>query len=988
MGIRPTKDFFVSYTSSDRSWAEWVAWQLEEAGYTTVIQAWDSRPGKNFVLWMSETATRASRTIAILSQDYLDAPYAQSEWAAAFRLDPRGEKGTLIPVRVEDCDVTGLLPTITYIDLVGMEEPGAKKVLLNGVKLRRAKPIEQPRFPRASKRSISIEPEYPGFSLGRSVIKGLRSFEFEDAEIFTRLQREHVLRECLETITHADFRFGFLYGESGCGKSSFLQAGIWPMVNNHSESHHCIYVKFTDLDPFETIRAAVCDQTEICRDDADDLNLRAILQKGIEAHNKSFVLLFDQFEQFFIHHQQKAQRESFTAAMAEWYRQDAALPVHILLCIQSGFVDRLFELQEAMGYTLGPQDAFRLEKFTPVEATEIFQVMAEIEGLAFDRHFVERMTAEELADRGDGLISPVDIQILAWMIQGQERGSGFNKAVYRKVGGIEGLLQNFLSRAMASIVPEARKEVAVKVMLALVDLDRNVRAGVLTVSEVYQRLRHQVSKGEIQASLDWLGQSKVRLVTSHKRHDTRGYELVHERLIPALRRLAGKELTTVEQANLLLTQRVNEWLVNNRSSRFLLSFRDFLAVSKQRPYLEWGNRKKQKQELLRRSQTRLLRRGGTVALSLSFIITLSVFGLKKWERERTLAAKYAQLIGDKLALVHGTIERRFGQAERDMLLYRAQYKSWASSAMIGNAASDSDVRELVARANAFFVPLIARHSSLSSLMVARGGGFEYLLFQDPDCKTIFSPPCTHYNRIVQQVDGPAVRIFFDGELEQRWDTLNVGDEDERHRVWRGYNVTTRRWFLGAPESEEDRVSWTNPYLFFVTREPGITGSVTKNVQGEPLVIAFDYLLGDLSEYTIDTSISGAGTSGIAFVATDSGHVVGLPRDQLFLNENLASDRQKIRQFFSRVDQEKRRSVGADRPLDALAELPRVEDLKGLVSVDPSVLARAFEMCQKSGNERVASFVYGGKRYWTRARTLKLSEFELLIIGVVWEVDVG
>jgi TIR domain len=25
--------FFVSYTSADRTWAEWVAWQLEQAGY-------------------------------------------------------------------------------------------------------------------------------------------------------------------------------------------------------------------------------------------------------------------------------------------------------------------------------------------------------------------------------------------------------------------------------------------------------------------------------------------------------------------------------------------------------------------------------------------------------------------------------------------------------------------------------------------------------------------------------------------------------------------------------------------------------------------------------------------------------------------------------------------------------------------------------------------------------------------------------------------
>jgi hypothetical protein len=26
-------DFFISYTSADRAWAEWIAWQLEAEGY-------------------------------------------------------------------------------------------------------------------------------------------------------------------------------------------------------------------------------------------------------------------------------------------------------------------------------------------------------------------------------------------------------------------------------------------------------------------------------------------------------------------------------------------------------------------------------------------------------------------------------------------------------------------------------------------------------------------------------------------------------------------------------------------------------------------------------------------------------------------------------------------------------------------------------------------------------------------------------------------
>ena len=48
------KDFFISYNRADKSWAVWIAWQLEDAGYATAIQVWDFRPGSNFVLEMQQ----------------------------------------------------------------------------------------------------------------------------------------------------------------------------------------------------------------------------------------------------------------------------------------------------------------------------------------------------------------------------------------------------------------------------------------------------------------------------------------------------------------------------------------------------------------------------------------------------------------------------------------------------------------------------------------------------------------------------------------------------------------------------------------------------------------------------------------------------------------------------------------------------------------------------------------------------------------------
>lgn len=158
---RQTTDFFISYTSSDRAWAVWLAWQLEEAGYTTTLQAWDFLPGTNFVLEMQRAAEHAQRIIAVLSPAFLEASYTQPEWAAALARDPTGEHGRLLPVRVFECKPAGLLSQIVYIDLVGLDEVAAKRDLLEKVRRERLKPTAAPRFPGAAESPAQEEPEYP-----------------------------------------------------------------------------------------------------------------------------------------------------------------------------------------------------------------------------------------------------------------------------------------------------------------------------------------------------------------------------------------------------------------------------------------------------------------------------------------------------------------------------------------------------------------------------------------------------------------------------------------------------------------------------------------------------------------------------------------------------------------------------------------------------------------------------------------------------------
>jgi hypothetical protein len=110
-------DFFISYTMADQAWAEWTSWQLEEAGYRVLVQAWDFVPGSHWTTGMGEGITHAERTLAIVSRAYLGSVYGRAEWQAAYRADPQGLGRKLIPIRVEDCDRPGLLGEVVSFDL-------------------------------------------------------------------------------------------------------------------------------------------------------------------------------------------------------------------------------------------------------------------------------------------------------------------------------------------------------------------------------------------------------------------------------------------------------------------------------------------------------------------------------------------------------------------------------------------------------------------------------------------------------------------------------------------------------------------------------------------------------------------------------------------------------------------------------------------------------------------------------------------------------
>ena len=501
-------------------------------------------------------------------------------------------------------------------------------------------------------------------------IKGLFSFELKDAEIYAQLQRTQSVKDCWTSVTSPEFRIGVLVGESGCGKSSLLKAGLLPKLLEGNSEYYGVYAKFGDRDPVAAIRQALGELT--IGAEGDDLLI--LLAQAVKTAGKPIVLVIDQFEQFFVQYKKKEERIAFIEVLKRWY--DSELPVRILIGIRGDLFDRLLEIQKALGYALGSSEVTRLEKFSSNEATAVLKVMAQTEGVSFDERFITELTKNHLADREDGRISPVDLQVLGWMIahQSDEELRSFDEKAFQQLGGVEGLLQRFLERTLEKRIGQTQRDLTLKILLALTDRERNVRAGSLSLEDLQNKLKGSGTALEIAEAVDWLAKGDVRLVAVVDRDLRRGYELAHERLIVALLRVAKQELSEREQANQLLDRRVNEWLGNGRSKRYFFSWKELKLLQRYQKQgaIVWGVQRQWKEQLLVLSQRKLRGQFSMVAAPLSllllfFVWSKSTAGTIQWTRWQLILRSRSELTY-RLVIVYVAVFRSSSRPEKHYAL--------------------------------------------------------------------------------------------------------------------------------------------------------------------------------------------------------------------------------------------------------------------------------------------------------------------------------
>jgi hypothetical protein len=93
-------DIFVSYTSQDRAWAEWIGQELKKLGHVVNIQDWAVAADG-----IQERQKIASHVLCVISEAHLKSPYFNPEekiarWAASSQ-----RSNFLLLAFIEPCEV-------------------------------------------------------------------------------------------------------------------------------------------------------------------------------------------------------------------------------------------------------------------------------------------------------------------------------------------------------------------------------------------------------------------------------------------------------------------------------------------------------------------------------------------------------------------------------------------------------------------------------------------------------------------------------------------------------------------------------------------------------------------------------------------------------------------------------------------------------------------------------------------------------------------
>lgn len=399
--------------------------------------------------------------------------------------------------------------------------------------------------------------------------KFLDYFEAADQPIFFG-RDEEINRLVQRIMAH---RLTVLFGQSGVGKTSLINAGVIPRLEE--EGYTSLYLRAL-REPTASIRQALL-QLE-----PDVTSPPSNLQSLISHLPSPMVIFLDQFEEFFVR-LGKATRTAFAGELAACLESD--LDLRFVLSLRDDYLGRLHSLSAQL-----PDDIllnrFCLENLSVEKARLAITQPAQVFKLKYEDELLEALLGD-LEQEGD--VEPPRLQIVChklyenlvdsgkW-VEGSGRSGLFTLESYKELGGAEGILANYLNEALAELPDDAAREQAWGVLRGMITV---AETGVtLTIQEMARpKIAHRLglSEDEVEEVLAYLRDR--RLIRWLEGEDA--FELAHEYMLGKVWEWVCEEDAVLKRASDLLRRQLS----NHQKLGFLMDGDDLEVVSEPREAL-------------------------------------------------------------------------------------------------------------------------------------------------------------------------------------------------------------------------------------------------------------------------------------------------------------------------------------------------------------------------------------------------------------------
>lgn len=375
----------------------------------------------------------------------------------------------------------------------------------------------------------------------------------EIEELFTRINKYNIVG---------------LFGESGTGKTSIVNAGLIP--NFKKEGFITISVRCLD-EPIKRVREELLKklkEKKIAAQLIEELaatdtfaHLIIQLKSTVEKENINIIIVIDQFEEIFTRAREEEREQLSKGIMEALTLSPVKGAIYFLLSLREDYIGELWDWAHLYNLEDAWIQMYRIKRLNEEKAFEaIVQPLHKL-AIKTNNNFVHQLISE-LKKIGDGLIYPPYLQIVCSELFEEYKNQNsavkpfieFGQNLYKGTDTTESIIANYLSESMLEGLTEGEKLDAQNILDLLTGTE-----GLRTFLDIEEISRYlNVTNANAQHVIEHLIRKKI-VHPVVEDDEVTGYELVHDFLSKKFFEKLGPEAKRAKTTIELFRQAFREW---------------------------------------------------------------------------------------------------------------------------------------------------------------------------------------------------------------------------------------------------------------------------------------------------------------------------------------------------------------------------------------------------------------------------------------------